>query len=323
MNIVEVQLAERSYDICVSNGLLNTSGELVRRAAGDKAQRAIIISNETVYPLYGPLVSRSLKRSGFKSDYFLIRDGEQFKTLKTVQDIYTFLIKSSVERSDIIVALGGGVLGDIAGFAAATFLRGIRYVQIPTTLLAQIDSSVGGKTGVNHQLGKNLVGSFHQPIIVLIDLDTLTTLPAREFRAGLFEAIKYGVIRDSELFTRIVKNLDELKRLDQSELDHNYRRFLHGEAVGIGMVTATRLAELAGLLPEEAQTAIKKGVEGVGPLPSTKNIALDAIMAAMQHDKKAEAGKLTFVLPVEIGRVVFKSDLSPRLVRSALKDSLA
>src|SRR5262249_8087677 len=183
-----------------------------------RPETAVIISNPTVHGKYGPRVRSSLTRAGFRVKKIIIPDGERHKTLKTAEAIYTFLIENRIERKDVIVALGGGVIGDVAGFAAATYLRGVNLVQVPTTLLAQIDSSVGGKTGVNHRLGKNLVGCFYQPSLVVIDPEVLGTLPVREIKSGLFEALKYGIIRDRELFYRLVARTEALKKGDPDEL---------------------------------------------------------------------------------------------------------
>src|SRR6185369_7307906 len=285
---------------------------------GERARRAVVVSNPTVDNLYGRRLRRGLARAGFKSQGFLIGDGERFKTLDTAERLYTFLIEQRVERSDVIVAIGGGVVGDLAGFAAATYQRGMRFAQVPTTLLAQIDSSVGGKTGVNHPLGKNLIGAFHQPSLVVIDPTTLASLPERELRAGLCEAVKYGVIRDRRLFDRIHREMDSLKQLDVAELTHliarscrikadvvarderegglrrilnfghtvghaleavtRYRRFLHGEAIGHGMRAAARIAEEMAILAGDERRAIDEAVWRVGPLPSAKTLALDDII---------------------------------------------
>lgn len=362
MPTIAVKLGERSYRIHIAAGLLDDIGAQSREAIGDKARQCILVSNPTVDALYGRRVAPSLARAGFKVTRFLIGDGERYKTQRTAESLYTFLIAQRVERSDVIVALGGGVVGDLAGFVAATYLRGIRFIQAPTTLLAQIDSSVGGKTGVNHPLGKNLIGAFHQPSLVIIDTATLGSLPPRELRAGLYEAIKYGVIRDRRLFERIAHEMEKLKRSDATEMVHliaracrikadvverderegglrkilnfghtvghaleavtRYRRFLHGEAVAHGMRVAARIAERMELLEAAAREAIDAAVESVGPLPRANTLALDDIISAMSHDKKAEAGRAAFVLPVEIGRVVIRSDVPPRIVRLALNDAL-
>ena len=360
---VTVNLKDRSYHIEIAAGSLDQAGPLTRDVVGEKARRAVIVSNPAVDAHYGRRVKRSLAQAGFKALPFLIGDGERHKTFRTAQSLYTFLIEQRMERSDVIVALGGGVVGDVAGFVAGTYLRGIRFTQIPTTLLAQIDSSVGGKTGVNHPLGKNLIGVFHQPRLVVIDPETLRTLPPRQMSAGLYEAIKYGVIRDRRLFQRIVRQIELIKEFDPSALAHliarscrikadvvarderegglrrilnfghtvghaleavtRYRRFYHGEAVGHGMRAASLIAERMDLLSGEERKAIDEAVARVGPLPGAKSLALNDIISAMSHDKKAEAGRLAFVLPVEIGRVVIRSDVPPKIVRSALKDALS
>ena len=362
MRTIAVKLGLRSYQVQISTTLLDEIGERARAALGAKAKHAVLVSNEIVDALYGARVLRSLTRADFKVHRFSIGDGERFKSLRTAESLFAFLIERRVERSDVILALGGGVVGDLAGFVAATYLRGIRLIQVPTTLLAQIDSSVGGKTGVNHRLGKNLIGAFHQPSLVVIDPNVLYTLPARQMQSGLYEAIKYGVISDRQLFNHIARNMKRLKNLDPCELEHliarccgikanvvrnderegglrkilnlghtvghaleavtGYRRFLHGEAVGLGMRAASRIAERLGLLATGEREIIETVIASVGPLPSAKTLDLDDIISAMHRDKKIEAGRTSFVLPVEIGRVVIRSDVSPRLVKSALKDAL-
>ena len=362
MTTLNVRLKDRSYQINIHSQSLDETGELTRNALGEKARKAIIVSNPTVDALYGKRLASSFKRADFRIHSFLIGDGERFKNLRTAESLYKFLIEQKLERSDFMVALGGGVVGDLAGFVAATYLRGIKFVQIPTTLLAQIDSSVGGKTGVNHALGKNLIGAFHQPSLVIIDPQTLSSLPPRQMRAGLQEAIKYGIIKDRRLFYRIAREIEALKQYDADALAHlitrsceikarvveqderegglrrilnfghtvghaleavtHYRRFHHGEAVGQGMRAASRIAERAGLLKASQRQAIEEAVLSVGELPPTNNLALRDIMDAIQRDKKAEAGRIAFVLPVEIGRVVIKSDLPLPLIRSSIKETL-
>jgi 3-dehydroquinate synthase len=362
MPTVRVRLGQRSYQILISAGLLDDLGEQARRCLGDRARRAVVVSNPTVESSIGDGPYESLARAQFEVHRFSIGDGERFKALRTAETLITFLIERRVERSDVIVALGGGVVGDLAGFVAATYLRGLRLIQAPTTLLAQIDSSVGGKTAVNHALGKNLIGAFHQPSLVLIDPDVLRTLPSRQIRAGLYEALKYGVIGDRRLFIRVAGNIDELKKLDPGELAHTiarccaikakivqsderedglrrilnfghtvghaletvtrYRRFLHGEAVGYGMRAASRIAERMGLLATPQREQIDAAISSVGSLPRANTLASDDIIAAMHRDKKVEGGRASFVLPVEIGKVVIESDVPPKVVRAALRDAL-
>lgn len=361
MRTVPVKLDSRSYRILISAGLLDELGGRARASLGEKCRRAVLVTNRTVGHFYGEQSADSLRQAGFDVHRFLIGDGERFKSLGTAESIFGFLIEHGIERSDVIVALGGGVVGDLAGFVAATYLRGIRLVQVPTTLLAQIDSSVGGKTGVNHALGKNLIGAFHQPSLVLIDPYVLRTLPARQTQAGLYEALKYGVILDRRLFTNIANKIDRLKNLESTELERliarccslkagvvarderegglrkilnfghtvghaleavtHYRRFLHGEAVAHGMRAAARIAERLGLMKGTDREKLDAAIAGVGKLPTAGTLALDDIISAIHRDKKVEAGRATFVLPVEIGKVVMRSDVPPPVIRAALKDA--
>lgn len=363
MKTIVVRLRERSYGIRIAAGSVDELGALARGALGGRARRALVVTNARIAGLYGNRCRRALKAADFTTYQFLIGDGERFKTLRSAESILTFMIERGIGRGDVVVALGGGVVGDVAGFAAAVHLRGISLLQVPTTLLAQIDSSVGGKTGVNHRLGKNLIGAFHQPSLVVIDPETLRTLPLRELRSGLYEALKYGVISDARLFHRIARETNRLLKFDAEELVHliarscaikasvvardereaglrkalnfghtvghaleavtNYRRFLHGEAVGHGMRTAARIAERLKLLASCDREAIDDAIKRVGQLPDANTLALDGIISAMHYDKKAEAGRISFVLPVEIGRVVINSDVPSRVIRSALKDALA
>ena len=363
MRTVNVNLGARSYRIQISSGLTDEVGPLIRDAIGQTVRQAVIVTNPIVSRTYGARVARSLTRVDFKVHKFSIGDGERFKSLKTADSLFAFLIERRIERSDLIVALGGGVVGDLAGFVAATYLRGVRLVQIPTTLLAQIDSSVGGKTAVNHPLGKNLIGAFHQPSLVAVDPDTLHSLPARQVQAGLYEVIKYGVIRDRRFFDRVVRNIDEIKRLNSRELEFlierccaikarivehdereaglrrilnfghtighaleavtRYRRFLHGEAVGLGMRAAAGIAQRMALLAVSDREEIDEAIARVGALPGSNSLAFDDIISAMYRDKKVDAGRAAFVLPVEIGSVVIRSDVPPKIVRQALKQALA
>jgi 3-dehydroquinate synthase len=362
MPTVFVRLGRRSYQILISSGLLHDLGEHLRSTLGVRARQAVVVSNPTIQSSLGERPYESLKRAEFKVHRFRIGDGERFKSLRSAESLLTFLIEQRIERSDVIVALGGGVVGDLAGFVAATYLRGVRLVQVPTTLLAQIDSSVGGKTAVNHKLGKNLIGAFHQPSLVAIDPEALRSLPSRQIRAGLYEAIKYGVIRDRKLFVRLAASLDALKELDPVELEHviarccaikaqivqrdereaglrtilnfghtvghalesvtNYRRFLHGEAVGYGMVAASKIAERMGLLARHDGEQIEAVISSIGSLPSANTLASNDIISAIHRDKKVEAGQASFVLPVKIGKVVIESNVPPQVVRAALKDAL-
>lgn len=298
---VHVSLDERSYDIKIADGVLKQVGEITRAALGNKTRRLAIISNPKVHGFYGRAVEKGFKQAGFATLTHLMGDGEQAKSLQTAEKALAFMIANRFERSDAVVALGGGVVGDLAGFVAACYQRGINYVQIPTTFLAMIDSSVGGKTAVNHRLGKNLIGAFHQPRAVIIDPQTLATLPKRELRAGLYEALKYGVIWDQALFTLLNERLGDVFALDADLLTQiiarcceikaevvttderesglrkilnfghtvghalesvtAYRRLKHGEAVGYGMQCASMISEKAGIIPFAASHAIRFGVD--------------------------------------------------------------
>ena len=276
---IPVALPAASYDICIEEGSLDRIGESA--AALGKINRALVVTNPVISSHYGDRVCRSLVEAGFETVTIELEAGARFKTLQSVERIYQAALEHRLERSSLIVALGGGVVGDMAGFAASTWLRGLRVVQIPTTLLAMVDAAIGGKTGVNHPLGKNLIGTFHQPSLVLVDPLVLATLPARELRAGLAEVIKYGVIWDAELFKRL-ESLSTFDQLDSGVLTDilvrscqakaevvarderegglrailnyghtvghaiesatDYRHYLHGEAVALGMVAAGRIA---------------------------------------------------------------------------------
>ncbi len=287
MGIVTVPLGNRSYDIKIGTGLLHRLGTECRRLA--LGRRCAIISDTNVAPRYGKAAQKVLTKAGFAVERITIPAGETAKSLKTLESCYNQLAARRLERKSFIVALGGGVVGDLAGFVAATYLRGLAFVQVPTTLLAQVDSSVGGKVGLNLKAGKNLVGAFHQPRLVLCDLDTLASLPMREYRAGLAEVIKYGIIYDAGLFRRLERNLPKLLRRDmrtlaavvarccaikadvvrQDESDSglrailnfghtighaleavsHYGKYLHGEAIAIGQVAAARLSAQSLSLP--------------------------------------------------------------------------
>ncbi len=360
---VHVPLGERRYDITIAAGSLSLSGEMIRGAIGDKAIRAAIISNRKVHSHYGSEVEKSLRQAGFRTITHLIGDGESAKSLRTAQKAWGFLIERKVARSDVIVALGGGVVGDLAGFVAATYLRGIGYIQIPTTLLAQIDSSVGGKTAVNHNLGKNLIGAFHQPLAVLIDTSTLATLPRREMRAGLYEAVKYGVIADRSLSDFIQNNLNSIVDLDQHSLSHlisgccqikarvvtrderesglrrvlnfghtvghaletvtAYRRLKHGEAVGYGMKCASEIARRTGIIAAPDADTINHRIDALGPLPRIDDLKTAEIIAAMAHDKKVVQNRLPLILPTAVGSVVIRDDTPAAVVSKAVRDLLA
>jgi 3-dehydroquinate synthase len=357
---VHVPLPDRGYDIAIAWGALARTGEVARQTLGERARRLAVVSDRTVYRLYGERVEQSLREAGLEPVPCLIAPGERAKTLRTAERLWSLLLTQRFERREGILALGGGVVGDLAGFVAATYQRGIPFLQVPTTLLAQIDSSVGGKTGVNHPLGKNLIGAFHQPSAVLIDPAVLETLPQRELQAGLYEAVKYGIIWDSDLAQTIHTQIDLLRALDPVRLvsliarccqikaevvvadEHegglrrilnyghtvghaleavtSYRRFRHGEAVGEGMKCAAAIARSLSLLSASDEQAIVTMVDAIGSRPRTDDLDLQAILDAMTHDKKRVAGRLPFILPTTIGQVVIRDDVPARVVRQVVKE---
>jgi 3-dehydroquinate synthase len=336
---ITVDLGSRSYPIVIGRKLLNGGFDLSGYVKGSDC---LVVSNVTVAPLYGETLAPNL--IGKNISIIELPDGEAHKTVATMQTILDRLVASGANRDTTLIALGGGVVGDIAGFAAACYMRGVAFVQIPTTLLAQVDSSVGGKTGVNHAGGKNLVGAFHQPEAVLIDTDTLTTLPDRELRAGLAEVIKHGVICDVELFAWLESNIDALLARDPAALAHaiqrcceikaavvaedereagrrailnfghtfghaiehcqGYGEWLHGEAVAAGMVMA---AELSGLGETELQR-LRKLLLRAGLPVQPPVIMADDWLRAMGMDKKVRQKQLRFVLLSALGEAYFTAD---------------
>lgn len=342
MEKIRVELGERSYHILIDAGNLNRIGEKVR--AFDFSPAIAVISNPTVFSLYGRGVVGSLEREGFDVHEIIIPDGEQYKDFMWLNYILGEMLKRKLDRKSAVIALGGGVIGDIACFSASVYMRGIACIQVPTTLLSQVDSSVGGKTGVNHFLGKNMIGTFYQPSLVWIDIDTLRTLHERELMAGMAEVIKYGIIRDPELFVYLVQNKDRIIDLDPETATHiirrsceikaqvvsederesglrailnyghtighavesltGYTRFLHGEAVAMGMCHAAELARIAGLIDKKTVSRICDTM-GMYHLPMNVPDDIDPalLVKAMELDKKAVAGAIRFVLPERIGSV--------------------
>lgn len=341
---LEIATASASYPIVIGHSLLTKLPEYLKQTSSlQYCQDVLLISNDVVYPLYGKVVSENLESSGRAVYCFILPDGESYKSWSMAEQILTFAIERKLPRKTVVVALGGGVVGDLAGFVAAVYLRGVPLVQVPTTLLAQVDSSIGGKVAVNHPLGKNLIGAFYQPHLVISDLDTLYTLPEREWRSGLAEVIKYGIIWDNEFFcfleqykeqilnqepeyiSAIVRRCCEIKAevVSQDEKEQGLRTILnfghtvghalesateyqvyrHGEAVAIGMVVATRIAQLLGRLDVAIGERIINLIEQYHLPTRLPDISPSQLIAWMQHDKKVVDQKLTFVLPVSIGKV--------------------
>jgi 3-dehydroquinate synthase len=348
---LDVPSAAGSYPV-----IIGSDTSLTIPAALDDAglpARRIVVSSPTVWRCHGERL-----RAASAEEPILIPDGERFKHLGTVGRIYDALIRAAADRATTVIAAGGGVLGDIAGFAAATYLRGIPVVHVPTTLLAQVDSAIGGKVGVNHPLGKNLIGAFNSPRAVIIDPHLLGTLPRREFRAGLYEVVKYGVIASRSLFEALPGSLKALFARDEQALlpviaeccrikasvvardEHEigprralnfghtaghaleavtkYRRFRHGEAVAYGMRVAAEVGVRRGLLPPGDRDALSTLITQMGPLPPIGDLAVSDIIGTMRHDKKVVAGRLHFVLPAGIGGTVVVDDVTEAELTQAL-----
>ena len=357
MASIRVALGERSYDIEVGTGLIDDPGRYRPHLAGGKVA---LVSNAVVAPLYLARVSSALKSAGAEVIEVVLPDGEEQKTWQTLNLVFDALLAAQCDRHTTIVALGGGVVGDIAGFAAAVYQRGIPFIQVPTTLLAQVDSSVGGKTAVNHPRGKNMVGAFHQPRAVLADVATLETLPLRELRAGLAEVIKHGAIRDPVFFDWLEVNLERLLAREPDALVHavirsceikgeivgqderetglrailnfghtfghaiesglGYGHWVHGEAVGAGMVMAADLSARTGMISATESTRIRALVARAGlPVAGPSGLTADRYLELMAVDKKAAAGKIRFVLLEKPGSAVVRADIPEREVRATLR----
>jgi len=336
---VSIALADRGYDILIGSGLLERSGDL---ACGPQASEALIVTNTTVAPLYAERVERALALHHARVHTIALPDGEVHKDWDTLNLIFDKLLKEGFDRKVVLYALGGGVIGDMTGFAAACYMRGVSYVQIPTTLLAQVDSSVGGKTAINHPAGKNMIGAFYQPLKVIADLDTLDTLPDREISAGLAEVIKYGPIADADFMGWIEKNIDALRARDKAALAYaiqrsceikawvvgqderesglrailnfghtfghaieaglGYGEWLHGEAVGCGMVMAADLSARCGLIDAAYAARIAALIERAGLPIRGPRLGAARYLELMRIDKKSESGQIRFVLIDAPGR---------------------
>jgi 3-dehydroquinate synthase len=356
MPTFRVQTPPRSYDAIVERGCLKRIAEFVPARAG----KLFVATTADVWELHGTVLRRAL--AGFNYEVLFFPGGEARKRLAQVEALAEQMVQAGGDRSSVVIAFGGGIVGDVAGFLSAIFMRGIPVLQVPTTLLAQVDAAVGGKTGVNLVAGKNLLGSFHQPVAVLIDPDVLKTLPEREYRAGLYEIVKCGVIRDRALFEVLdgcvpavlqqepatleriiggavaikaqVVSADEregdLRRIlnfghtfgHALEAETKYELLLHGEAVAWGMRVATRLAERLGKLARAEAAAIQAVIEKYGPIPPLNGISAPELAARMASDKKTIQGMVHFVLPVKIGDVEIVSGVDERLVLESIEASL-
>jgi 3-dehydroquinate synthase len=356
METLRVDLGSRAYPIHIGAGLLDDAG-LYRAHLG--AGRVVVVTNPVVAPLYLQRVKAALARAGAREPLeILVEDGEQAKSWATLERVFDALLGARIGRDGLIVALGGGVIGDLAGFAAAVYQRGIAFLQVPTTLLAQVDSSVGGKTAVNHARGKNMIGAFHQPRAVIADVATLASLPERELRAGIAEVIKHGFALDAELvswleskmekllggdaaaLTRAVRRSCELKAevvaADEREAGRRallnfghtfghaieagsgYGAWLHGEAVAVGMVMAAELSARAGLLGGADVQRLRQLVGRAGLPVAGPALAPERYLELMAGDKKASAGRLRFVLLEAVGRASLRGDIDANLVLAAI-----
>jgi 3-dehydroquinate synthase len=359
-SLIPVQLPQHTYEIAIAPASLDQLGNWLHPLQLGK--KVLLVSNPAVYQRYGETAITSLTNAGFQTSHCILPAGERYKTLASIQKIYNVALEQRLERSSTIIALGGGVIGDMTGFAAATWLRGIHFVQVPTSLLAMVDAAIGGKTGVNHPNGKNLIGAFYQPRLVLIDPQVLQTLPAREFRAGMAEVIKYGVIWDAELFDQLEQapRLDQLRYLtpellqtiltrscqakahvvsqDEKEaglrailnyghtIGHalesltGYRTVNHGEAVAIGMVAAGQIAVELELWDQTSSDRQLHLIQKTGlPTRLPDGIDIEAILTALQTDKKVQAGQVRFILPTRIGEAIVTDQVTGAIVRQVLK----
>lgn len=349
---LDVRAATGTYAVEIASGATDSIASLLDTLGLPK--RRFVVSSPTVWRFHGERL-----RTASDEEPILVPDGERSKQLATVARIYDALIRAGADRATTVIAAGGGVIGDMAGFAAATFLRGVPVVQVPTTLLAQVDSAIGGKVGVNHPLGKNLIGAFHAPAAVIADPDVLISLPRREFRAGLYEVVKYGVIASRGLFDRVSDSLKALFARDAAALlpvigescrikariveqdereagarralnfGHTaghaleavtkYRRFRHGEAVAYGMRVAAEVGVGRGTFSTADRDALGRLLTLMGPLPPVADLHVEELLEAIKRDKKVVAGRLHFVLPAAIGATLVADDVSEAEISDALK----
>ena len=356
MQTLTVGLGERSYPIHIGSGLLGQAELLIDHLP---RKRAAIVTNTTVAPLYLGELQQTLQGIGVSSVTIILPDGEEYKNTATLNSIYDALLANRCERTTPLIALGGGVIGDMTGYAAATYLRGVPFIQIPTTLLAQVDSSVGGKTGINHPLGKNMIGAFYQPQLVLADTDTLNTLPDNELAAGIAEIIKYGLIRDLPFFEWLEQNMDKLLARDTQALQYaiarscenkaevvaaderesgerallnlghtfghaiesgmGYGNWLHGEGVAAGTIMAADLSQRLGWIGAQDMERIRGLFKRAGLPTLAPDLGTGKYLELMGLDKKVEDGKMRFVLLKEVGRAVVHGGAPPELLRQTLE----
>lgn len=357
--MIKVELKERSYEIQIGTGLLNQSSLLLPYVP---RKRVAIVSNTTVAPLYLDKLVKTLASVDISCIAIILPDGESYKTSETLNLIYDGLLEGRCERSTPLIALGGGVIGDMTGYAAATYLRGVPFIQIPTTLLSQVDSSVGGKTGINHPLGKNMIGAFYQPQLVLADIGTLNTLPDKELSAGLAEVIKYGLIRDVPFLEWLEQNMEKLLGRDPQALQYaiarscenkaevvgaderesgerallnlghtfghaiesgmGYGAWLHGEAVAAGTMMAADLSHRLGWISKSDVSRVSVLFKRTGLPVVAPDLGSNKYIDLMGLDKKVESGKLRFVLLKRLGQAVITSDVPMQKLHETLEASV-
>jgi 3-dehydroquinate synthase len=357
---IQVKTGGANYPVYVGAGLLSTLGRRIHKIVGAKNRRVFVLTSPEIWSLWSDVFLESFPHSEPPVALFL-PPGEEHKRLRNVERLAEQLADCRADRSSLLVAFGGGIVGDLGGFLAAIFMRGIDYVQVPTTLLAQVDSSVGGKTGVNLQAGKNLVGSFHHPLAVFADIDVLRTLPARELRAGLFESLKAGIIRDTRLFAFMERNVEGIVSLDPRAIEYvvaasvkmkaevvgideletglrmilnyghtlghaieaatRYKKLLHGEAVAWGMIAATRLGLARGMIDAAQAARIERTILAYGPLPALR-LPIDRLLDAATRDKKNRSGVRRFVLPSGLGDAIVVEDVTDEELYAAAESML-
>jgi 3-dehydroquinate synthase len=354
--IVDVNLGSRSYRIVVASGALQSVGQRLRELR--LGSRAALVSDGTIMRLYGKTVVTSLEAEGFTVTTIEVPEGEAAKTLAVAEHCWDQLLTAGLDRTSTVMALGGGAVGDVAGFAAATYMRGINFVQLPTTVLAQVDASIGGKTAIDHPLGKNMIGAFHQPRLVVVDPAVARTLPEREFRSGLAEIVKHGIVLDADYFAELERDLAPLAARDlgvleriiggscrlkasvverderEAELRHvlnyghtighaleaatGYARYAHGEAVSLGIVAEARLARRLGIADDETTARQERMLETLGLPVRAPSIDVEPIVSAMARDKKAKDGRVPFVLAPRIGAFRIVYDVPTAEVRAVI-----
>ena len=358
---IKVSLTSNPYEIVIGKSSLECIGDELSKLGYKKDLKVLVVSNKEVSNHYGDCIIKSLIKSKYNPKLLILKAGEEQKNQSSIDLIHDAAYEARLERGSLMIALGGGVIGDMTGFAAATWLRGIHVVQIPTTLLAMVDASIGGKTGINHSKGKNLIGAFHQPKLVLIDPKTLMTLPTREFKAGMAEIIKYGVISDLELFELLERqaNISDLSKIKEKLLIEiikrsakskaqivvkdekesgvraflnyghtfghaienlcGYGRWLHGEAVAMGMIAVGQLAVQRGVWKEVDAKRQKQLIEKAGLPSKWPRLEIESVLSSLRGDKKVKNGKVSFVMPLKIGDVKLFNNISNKEIHECLQ----